>query len=54
MSADRVWAVLQSRLHDQRDTGDQHKLLKRDPMLLLGEVCQLSDLCEYDWGRPRA
>ena len=30
-SADRVWAVLQSRVNDQRDALDQHSLLGRDP-----------------------
>ena len=49
MEAGRVWAVLQRELNNQRDTLDQNHLMNQDPMLLLGEVCELSDQCAFDW-----
>jgi hypothetical protein len=49
-----VWSALQTRIHEQRETLDQHAVFKRDPMLLLGELCEMSDLCMFDWGLRRA
>ncbi len=31
-------------------TIDQHKLFAADGMLLLGELCEISDECDFDWG----
>lgn len=45
-----VWDRLRNEFHSQRDMLDSHNLLYRDPMLLLGAVCTLSDRCEYRWG----
>ena len=52
--ANIVWAGLQRALASQRETLDQRSLMQRDPMLLLGEVCEMSDQCEFDWGRADA
>jgi hypothetical protein len=53
-SGARVWARLLELLDQQRETIDQLRLFGQDPMLLLGEVCEMSDLCEFDWGVSRA
>lgn len=48
--ANRIWSDLLSVFSDTPNTIDPHSLLARDPMLLLGALCELSDRCEFDWG----
>jgi hypothetical protein len=45
-----VWDRLEERLATNAAAYDPHALLGRDHLLLLGEVCQLSDECKYRWG----
>jgi hypothetical protein len=47
----QVWSSLLDRLPQWADTIDGHSIFRKDPDLLLGEVCQLADLCETDWGQ---
>lgn len=44
-----VFADLMDRLGAQPETHDPRSLFHRDPMLLIGGVCQLSDECRYSW-----
>jgi hypothetical protein len=39
-----------SRLPAEAQSVDQSRLFDADPMLLLGELCQISDLCDFGWG----
>lgn len=50
MPAIRVWYELLGLLSTGAETIDRRGVLHRDPDLLLGEVCQLADLCRTDWG----
>lgn len=50
----QVWSSLQDRLPQWADTIDGYGLFRKDPDLLLGEVCQMADLCELDWGQSSA
>jgi hypothetical protein len=45
-----VWAGVMSRLAAEAKAVDQSGLFDADAMLLLGELCQVSDLCEFGWG----
>ena len=47
--APAVFADLMDRLGAQPDSHDPRSLFHRDPMLLIGGVCQLSDECRYSW-----
>ena len=48
--APQIWADLVE-LFDSRATSiDRAGILRRDPMLLLGEACDLSDRCIFGWG----
>jgi hypothetical protein len=47
--APAVFADLMDRLVTQRESHDPRSLFHRDPMLLIGGVCQLSDECRYSW-----
>lgn len=49
-----IWNELQDRITSQAQSLDQQSLLRQDPMLLLGDVCQLTDDCEFWWGAPHA
>lgn len=49
-----VWASLLERLSQWADTIDGYGLFRKDPDLLLGEICQMADLCLTDWGRSDA
>jgi len=45
-----VWADVMSRLPTEAQSVDQSRLFDADQMLLLGELCQMSDLCDFGWG----
>lgn len=45
-----VWAGVMSRLPAEAQSVDQSRLFDADQMLLLGELCQMSDLCDFGWG----
>jgi hypothetical protein len=49
-----VWATLIERLPGWAPTVDQYWTFRRDPDLLLGEICQMADLCQIDWGQASA
>lgn len=49
--AGAVWRGVLDDLTSRRDTVDPDRLLRRDPMLLAGRLCELSDRCEFGW-RP--
>jgi len=48
--ASQAWSDLLDNLHEQATTLDQHRVYHRDPMLLLGAICDMSDECIVDWG----
>ncbi len=48
-----AWAAIQHELGIQSSVIDPDSIFGRDPFLLLGEVCELTDLCELDWGSTR-
>jgi len=48
--APAVWDELGRRLGGNPPLYDPQRLLRRDQLLLLGEVCQLSDECKFRWG----
>lgn len=48
--AAEVWNQLEQRLGANAAAYDPRRLLGQDHLLLLGEVCQLSDECKYRWG----
>ena len=45
-----MWAYLLDRFGAHAGEIDPHKLVRADPMLLMGESCILSDECVFDWG----
>src|SRR5262249_26815078 len=45
-----VWAAVMARLAPEGAAVDPRGLFHGDQMLLLGELCQVSDLCEFAWG----
>ncbi|MYD97253.1 MAG: DUF4297 domain-containing protein [Gammaproteobacteria bacterium] len=45
-----IWAYLLEAFGNHAATIDRNNLLHRDPMLLMGEGCVLSDQCEFNWG----
>jgi hypothetical protein len=45
-----VWQGVMSRLATEGGAVDKAGLFDGDQMLLLGELCQVSDLCEFGWG----
>ena len=48
--APAVWAAVMARLAAEGAAADPRRLFHSDQMLLLGELCQVSDLCEFGWG----
>lgn len=48
--AAEVWSELEQRLRSTPQAFDPRRLLGQDHLLLLGEVCQLSDECKFWWG----
>jgi hypothetical protein len=49
-----IWHELVNRLPGQAATLDTNAVFSQDPFLLLGEICQISDLCLVDWGHADA
>ncbi len=49
-----IWNQLLDVLATQASTIDHRGLFGRDPDLLLGEICQMSDLCVTGWGITNA
>lgn len=45
-----IWADLVNLLDTKAGSIDHGRLLRQDPMLLLGETCELSDQCCFGWG----
>ena len=52
--APRIWADLVELFDSRAASIDQGGILRRDPMLLLGEACDLSDRCVFGWGEEAA
>ena len=52
--ADMVWDRLLQQLLATPATVDRRSSFDRDPMLLLGEVCEMSDQCRVGWGVAHA
>jgi hypothetical protein len=48
--APAIFARLEERLHATPAAYDPQRLLGQDPILLLGQICQLSDECRFEWG----
>ena len=48
--APRIWADLVELFDSRVASIDRGGILQRDPMLLLGEACDLSDGCVFGWG----
>ncbi len=48
--AAEVWNQLEQRLRSTPNAYDPRRLLGQDHLLLLGEVCQLSDERKFRWG----
>lgn len=44
-----VWGRVLNELTSNRDTIDPNRILRRDPMLLIGRLCDLSDRCQFSW-----
>ena len=45
-----LWSRLQSKIEAQRYSLDQSSLFEQDAFVLLGELCEISDRCEFSWG----
>ena len=45
-----VWNHLEQRLSANPNAYDPRSVLSQDHLLLLGEICQLSDECRFRWG----
>lgn len=48
--APAIFAQLEERLSATPAAYDPRRLLVQDPLLLLGQICQLSDECKFEWG----
>lgn len=46
----KVWNEFMETCHRHADQLDPHGVFGRDPMLLVGEACELSDQCLSGWG----
>lgn len=46
-----AWAAIQHELAVQSSDIDPGKIFGQDSSLLLGEICELTDLCELEWGQ---
>jgi hypothetical protein len=49
-----VWNELMSKLPTWCNDVDGSRIFQKDSDLLLGEVCEMADLCEIDWGVANA
>jgi hypothetical protein len=54
MPAPLIWNGLVDRLPPLVDNIDLRQVFRRDPYMLLGQVCELADRCITDWGAARA
>lgn len=52
--AARMWLSLLELLSSQARHVDANGLFGQDPDILLGEICEMSDLCQVDWGLANA
>ncbi len=50
--ARRIWPATLDVFSREAAVIDANRLFDQDPMLLLGEACDLSDKCEITWGVP--
>lgn len=50
-TANSVWGRLHERTHQNPAALDRRRVLEEDPVLLMGQICELSDRCLFDW-RP--
>jgi hypothetical protein len=50
----RIWRDLMDVLSTQAHHIDANGMFGQDPDLLLGEICEMSDLCQVDWGLASA
>ena len=48
--AAEIWDRLEGRLSTNPAAYDPSRLFGQDHILLLGEICQLSDECKFRWG----
>jgi hypothetical protein len=44
-----VYKQVMDDLDSNRGMVDPNRLLGRDPMLLFGRLCELSDRCRFEW-----
>ena len=49
-----TWNSLLSEFSNYASSIDSNKILNADPMLLLGQVCELANACLVDWGISNA
>lgn len=49
-----TWNSLLSEFSNNASSIDSNKVMNADPMLLLGQVCELSNACLVDWGASNA
>lgn len=52
--ANGAWSHMHERLSVEAAIHDPRGLLGRDPILLLGRACSLSDQCDFDWRATNA
>lgn len=48
--ADEVWSRIHGGLHSAPEEYDRNRLFRADPILLMGELCEMSDQCRVGWG----
>jgi hypothetical protein len=48
-TGNQVWNGAASLFSAEADRIDRHRLLGQDDMLLLGELCEVSDQCRFNW-----
>ncbi len=44
-----IWRAIEERLELHADQYDPRQILNREPLLLMGAICQYSDECQFDW-----
>ncbi|MFX1297124.1 MAG: dsDNA nuclease domain-containing protein [Promethearchaeota archaeon] len=49
-----IWDSLLSEFTANAGAIDPNKIMKADPQLLLGQVCELAEICVVDWGKADA
>jgi hypothetical protein len=48
--APAVWRAIEERLESQPNQHDPRQILRQEPLLLMGAICQYSDECKFRWG----